>query len=271
MPEGPEIKKVVDNLENIFGNFNIKLNNVLLNAGRYTKNKPKNYNEFIKELPLKINSVNCKGKFIWFEFENNWSAWITFGMTGRFTLDENLNHNNVSFVFNKFNLYFNDIRNFGTIMFYNNPIELDKKLKSLGPDILNNKQFSLDVFKNLLLKKTYQNKEIGVLLMEQKFISGIGNYLRAEILYDAKINPFRIISSLNQNDITNLYNSIIKISKQSYDKQVKTYVSDHNELNKYTSGYKFLVYQRTEDKFGNPVKNEKLGTRTMWWVPNIQK
>lgn len=222
-------------------------------------------------MPLKINNINCKGKFIWFEFENDWSAWITFGMTGRFTLNENLNHNNVSFVFNKFNIYYNDIRNFGTIIFNNDPEELNKKLKLLGPDIFNRNEFTLDIIKYLLKKKIYQNKEIGIILMEQKFISGIGNYLRAEILYNAKINPFNKICSLKKNDIINLYNSIIKISRESYNKQVKTYVTDNKESNKYTNGYEYMVYQRLKDKYGNIVINEKLGKRTIWWVPNIQK
>ena len=34
-----------------------------------------------------------------------------------------------------------------------------------------------------------QNKKIGELLLDQRFISGVGNYLRADIMYCSKIHP----------------------------------------------------------------------------------
>ena len=45
---------------------------------------------------------------------------------------------------------------------------------------------------NLFLERLrkYNDKKIGIVIMNQKCISGIGNYLRAEILYRINVNPF---------------------------------------------------------------------------------
>lgn len=88
MPEGPECKLLADNLHKKLKGT--KLTNIEILAGRYKKHGPfKNYNKLISELPLKINSVNAYGKFIWFEFENsNLTLWNTLGMSGWFQIEE---------------------------------------------------------------------------------------------------------------------------------------------------------------------------------------
>ena len=47
--------------------------------------------------------------------------------------------------------------------------------------------------------------------MDQTKISGIGNYLRSEIMYEAEINPFSYIIDLSETEINNLYKYIISI------------------------------------------------------------
>ena len=43
------------------------LNKVEILGGRYkTNGSPQNYDLFLESLPMKITSINCKGKFIWF-------------------------------------------------------------------------------------------------------------------------------------------------------------------------------------------------------------
>jgi formamidopyrimidine-DNA glycosylase len=48
-------------------------------------------------------------------------------------------------------------------------------------------------------------------LTYQSFIAGIGNAYSDEILFDAKINPFRRCNSLSQEERSRLYNSMRKI------------------------------------------------------------
>ena len=126
MPEGPEVTLLVFNLGNKIKNC--KLNDIQIQSGRYLKKIPTNFLEFKKALPLNIIDIKKKGKFIWFILEKNWTIWVTLGMTGKFTIEEQ-KHNNIKFITSKKTLFFNDQRNFGTIAFHNSEEELEKKLK----------------------------------------------------------------------------------------------------------------------------------------------
>ena len=97
-----------------------------------------------------------------------------------------LNHLNVEFKTSKGSLFYYDTLSFGTLKVIKGIDELNKKLKTLGPDIMDIGT-DLVVFKTQIKKTKNLEKEIGVVLMDQKTISGIGNYLRSDILYLSKI------------------------------------------------------------------------------------
>ena len=120
MPEGPEVKKLVDWLNLKIKNK--KLTSIKIISGRYKKHQiPKNYNNFISKLPLQIKSVACKGKFIYFQFNNSdLTIWNTLGMTGWWE-EVKHKHNHIIFNFGEKKLYFNDMRNFGTFTFCLHP------------------------------------------------------------------------------------------------------------------------------------------------------
>ena len=90
MPEGPEVKLLVIELNKILKNK--VLFDIELLSGRYIK-KPDNFDNFINNLPLKIIEVKNRGKFIYFILENNWFIFNTLGMTGNWTIMENVKHN----------------------------------------------------------------------------------------------------------------------------------------------------------------------------------
>jgi len=107
MPEGPEVKTLVDQLQLGVGQ---RLVNLQFVSGRYTKNgnKPTGFEEFRKTMTSYaqddttnvdvVQDWNCKGKFIWLTLDQGKtnddveitdkdyyrSMWITLGMTGRF-------------------------------------------------------------------------------------------------------------------------------------------------------------------------------------------
>ena len=84
------------------------------------------------------------------------------------------------------------MRNFGTIHFFKGKQCLDKKLKTLGVDML--KTFNLKKDYEFIEKKMNkikdQKKKIGVVLLEQRIFAGSGNYIRAETLYQGKNKSF---------------------------------------------------------------------------------
>ena len=67
MPEGPEVRITVEQLNKLV--IKQKLVAININSGRYSKKVPSGYHNFIEQLPLKLEKICCKGKFIWFEFE----------------------------------------------------------------------------------------------------------------------------------------------------------------------------------------------------------
>jgi formamidopyrimidine-DNA glycosylase len=130
--------------------------------------------------------------------------WNTLGMSGWWQIKEEP-HNNIKISFKENNklkiIYFNDPRNFGTFIFETKD-NLIKKLEKFGqdmpcgssnarcaPEIFSNNKDSLDRFTNLVQKKKIPICEI---LLDQKVACGCGNYLRAEALYLAELNPFTI-------------------------------------------------------------------------------
>lgn len=273
MPEGPEVKILVDQL-------NLKLKNstitdFIINSGRYSKNKPANFDNFTKSLPLKINSVNCKGKFIWFELSNDWMIWNTLGLSGGWKT-EKTKHGHITLKSvlkdKEMVLYYDDYRNFGTFKFMNNTKDLEKKLKDLGTDVLGsdfNKEYCLKILNN----SRNQKKTLPEVLMNQKLFCGVGNYLKSEILYQSKISPFRLISDLNDKEKEDIFKNTKSISYQSYKKggaSVRDFSDLDNDKGLYTDVLK--VYFKKTDSLGNKVKKETTkDKRTTHWVPEIQK
>ena len=209
MPEGPEIKVMTLKLQKLRNNI---IQNIKILGGRYIRHGyPENYLLFKKALPLKINTVNNKGKFIYFNMENGWYIMFTMGMTGKILIhDDPIKHDNILFETNKGDFYFNDQRNFGTVKFTNNKNELAKKLDNLGIDFLSN-----NISKNEFIQhfqKFNQKQAIGKLLLNQGFVAGVGNYLRSDTLYCAKLSPFRELNSLNNIELTQFYQCLKKQS-----------------------------------------------------------
>lgn len=265
MPEGPEVKTLVKWLNNQVKNKN--LNNIKINFGRYLKHGPPiGWDKLKKSLPLKVKSVNCKGKFIWWEFENSdLSMWNTLGMSG-WWYHQDYKHNNLSFKIGHSFIHFNDVRNFGTIKICTKN-NLEKKLNCLGPDVLQDD--NLEEFKKRLNRKR-KDTYIGSALMDQKVISGVGNYLRADILYVSKISPFREIQKLKEKEIELLYKNCRLISERAF--KIQNNQKFENDLIHPSMGERFFfIYSKDKDIKGNKVITAKLGTRTVHWVPKVQK
>ena len=269
MPEGPEVKSMVKQLNGLIKNK--FLNSISINSGRYSKKSPDFFGDFIEKLPAKLNSVNCKGKFIWFDFNNGWKLWNTLGMTGGWKKD-NAKHCHFTFEFEGITLYFEDMRNFGTMKFNNSKTDFNKKIKSLGTDIFE-EDFTLEYVNKIFETKRNLKKTVVDILMNQKLFCGVGNYLKAEILYASKISPHRLVENLSEEDIINIHKYTIEISSLSF-KHGGASVRDYSNLEGKDGEYtNFLqVYGQKEDPLGNKVKREQTSDkRTTHWVYEVQK
>lgn len=271
MPEGPEVRVIADQLAKEIKNK--VLTNFEIIGGRFIHLPPENVEHFKKELPVKLTAVSCKGKFIWFTFGNGWYLFNTLGMTGCWGAEKE-KHAAVRLTFDDgSNIFFMDPRRFGTIKFAYGTNILQDKLDSLGIDLLEVGLTKKDI--SAIFKKKVQssNATLAEILMNQKIFSGVGNYLKAESLYRAKVSPWRKGKSLSDDECLALLQHATDVMVDSYKvggTTIATYKNFEGEMGHYSS--KLRVYGKTTDPLGNVVKSEETpDKRTTWWVPNIQK
>ncbi|KAF7814389.1 formamidopyrimidine-DNA glycosylase isoform X4 [Senna tora] len=103
-------------------------------------------------------------------------------------------------------LSFTDKRRFARVRLLNNPTSVPP-ISELGPDALL-EPMTLEEFTESLHKK---KTEIKALLLDQSFISGIGNWVADEVLYQANIHPRQIASSLSKENCSTLSKSIKEV------------------------------------------------------------
>jgi formamidopyrimidine-DNA glycosylase len=269
MPEGPEVHYLVNDILN--NCINQKLYDIKIIAGRYKKiGPPINYNKFKKSLPLKCLNVFKKGKVIFFYFTNNWYIISKLGMTGWWYFEGNkskwheLHDASIILTFKK-KLIFTDIRHFGTLSCINDINIINNELTKLAPDIFDNNIKFNDIYNRInILYNKIKNKLIEDVIINQKIVlSGIGNYLKSEILYEAKISPLRKISNVSINDWKNIF----KIAKRKVNKMYE--LLKLNDMNIYFNNIK--IYRQKYDAHNNQIIRHKTKeNRSTFWVPAIQ-
>ena len=87
-------------------------------------------------------------------------------------------------------------------------------LRKLGPDLL--KGVDPETIAERSLFDQFRRKSFASLLLDQGFLSGVGNYLRTEILFDAQIHPKMRPMDLSDETIENFSKSALTITGRSY-------------------------------------------------------
>jgi formamidopyrimidine-DNA glycosylase len=287
MPEGPDVASYRDFLLTYLHN-NMVIGLKIL-KGRYTKKPIPGLSDFIKNVPTTVTNINTKGKFMYITFDNGFYLMLTFGLTGGWDIQKN-GSERIELLTNKEPLYYIDQRNFGTFNFTKSLDTVNEKLNDIGDDIMD-KNTTLDIFKTNIKNKKNLKKQIAIVLLDQKYISGIGNYLRADGLYLAGISPFRKTDDVTDNELSLLYDNLRYLAYLHYDikeglKQgiIKHSSSDKNKpdskkylLVKYTKKglyhsekKPYLIYRQDRDLFGEEIVANEIDKRTIYWVPSRQ-
>ena len=225
MPELPEVEIVKRSLLRIANKAKIKDIKVFNKKLRYKINNDFRY-QLVNE---KIIKITRRSKYLIFHFKDK-ILLLHLGMTGKllvlrkkdneifktsFYYDLNIlpQHNHIYFFLNNgFVLIYNDVRRFGYFKYYfKKKLNEISFLKKLGPEPLGN-QFNYEYFKNFIKNK---KKNIKSLLMDQTFVSGLGNIYVNEALFMSKINPLKECRNLCAKDINQLIKNIKSILKKS--------------------------------------------------------
>ena len=267
MPEGPECKRFAEDLAKRVSGRTIVSVDVL--SGRFINKSPSGLEDFKGILPISVIGAGVHGKFIYWILNDEYSIWSTLGMTGQWTSDET-DHSRVRFNLSDGAVFFNDQRNFGTLKFVRGKFQLIEKLKSLGPDMLSSDVDDATFVERFRRHPTW---EITKVLMDQSVIAGVGNYIKADSLWLARISPKRKVVDLLDDELFRLNHAIQQIMRESYQSggaSIKSYRTFDGLEGKYSS--KFLVYNQTHDPDGNEVIKETTeDNRTTHWVPSVQK
>ena len=269
MPEGVEVKISADIIRPLV--VGKKVYHVSVgDTSRYKSNFPKGLLDFDKN--CRVSAIDTRGKFMYWTFDNDWYLFSTFGMTGQWSPITG-NHPCLIFQFEdgEEQMVFNNPRHFGTIKFVHGKEKLLAKLKKLGWDPLDDGME--ERWHNFVINKCKRaNKPIGELLMAQGVFAGVGNYIRAEALYLAKISPWRKANAISKDEITSLCQALVEIMNESLKYQgatILTYKDAYGAEGKYSSCFK--VYGQEKDPLGNPiVRKLDSDKRTVHWCPAIQ-
>jgi endonuclease-8 len=282
MPEGPEVRTIADELAQVLTGSYIQ------NIDLFDRAKQVN----LEKVPRnsRIFSVSSYGKKLIFWLGNNPqsnsnSILVTsLGMTGKWSFVKG-NHSHIclqigkgekkdnsilSVITHVFDLWYDDFRYIGNVTYINNPASFDQYFINIGFDILGG-VMPQDMWLSIFKISSFKNTRICAFLLMQDYIAGIGNYLKSEILYVARIKPDRSVSSLSLEEIETLRIVSHQIIREAYSYgglTIETYWSPNGKEGRYPK----KVYKRDVDVNGFtviPAKYTK-SDRTTYWVPELQ-
>ena len=289
MPELPEVEVVKRSLTSKIQKLVVEKITVKDEKLRYRINKKK-----LKILlGLKIIKILRRSKFLLFVFEKNTVMLVHLGMTGKFffinekdiklktsfyyNIDESKDNKHDRLIFSlskNQKLIYNDVRKFGFIKILDKrQLQYNLHLKNLGPEPLGN-SFDFKYFKNYLINR---NRTIKDILMDQKFVSGLGNIYVNEVLFLSKVKPTKKTYLIKNNEI----HKIIKNTKKTLKKAISLGGSSLRDFSS-SDGKKgefqqyFYVYGRKGDNCLNRNCNKKIiktiiGNRATFYCPKCQK
>ena len=269
MPELPEVQTTVQGLQILVNN---EITKIKIYSTKLRYNVPKNIPKVLKH--NKIAKIYRIGKYIIVDLKDNNSLIFHLGMSGRLRIIRSSKfvrkkHDHFILITNKNILIFNDVRKFGFIDLSKTK-EIYKKyyILQLGMDALD-KNLNVEYLQSKISKSIVPIKQI---LLNQRIIAGIGNIYANEILYDAKISPFAIGSSLNLIKIKQIIKSIKKILKKAINSggsTLKDYTSVDGTLGNFQN--KFKVYKREGKKIlGCKIRRKIQYGRSTFYCPEVQ-
>jgi len=237
MPEGPEVRKYADALDAAL------TGRAIVSLEARTKDARKWLHENEQRLiGRRVERVVSHGKHLLGYIEGDfffhshlmmWGRWQTFG---RAELPQKDRRERARIVVNKAAaiLLSAPIFNVGE----GDPYDKIEILSTLGPDALPYRgRFNRAEFVRRLSK--HENETIGAALLNQRIVAGLGNYLRAEILFACKLNPWLTAGELTQRKLNCLTKTIPRLTRDAYERGATATDEDRERM----AGDPSLVYQ----------------------------
>jgi formamidopyrimidine-DNA glycosylase len=278
MPELPEVEVMRRDLDKEVVGRKIKSVEV---TGTRSVRRHKNKKEFIELLEgRKINSVQRRGKYLIFRLDGPEALVVHLGMSGQLlraktAREKAPKHTHVVITFTQGGLLrFVDPRTFGEMFVtkYDDIDEQVEELAHLGIDPLET-AMSWDLFGRMLAERKTRLKN---LLMDQKFMAGIGNVYSDEILFNAGLRWDRMSDSLSQQEVRRLYRAISETLQEAV-KYRGSSLADEQYVDLFGKPGEFQQYHQVYDKEGQscqrcrrPIHRARFSNRSTFYCEACQ-
>jgi len=255
MPELPEVEIVRQSLDKKIKQKKVK--KVIIRNRNLRFKIPSNFSSFL--LNKKIIKIDRFSKYLILHLSNKSFCLLHLGMSGTVHIikknKKNLitnssfynspyvpkKHNHVEIVFDKIKIVYNDPRRFGFFQVIHNYKNLKKRFSHLGPEPFHlkfNIEYVFSYFKG-------KQKNIKNFLIDQNFVSGIGNIYASEILFFCRINPKKKARDLKKEDCKDIIINSKKVLLDSIKKggsSIKNFKNISGEKGSFQKSFK--VYDR---------------------------
>jgi len=150
-------------------------------------------------------------------------------------------------------------------------------LRKLGPDVLSKTLTWRDIAARLQ-NPQFNRRSLASLYLDQKFLAGIGNYMRSEILHDARMAPSKRPRELTRGELGALARSTLLISHRAYQQAGVTNTASRVRALKHQgyrkADYRFSVFDRESlpcYRCTTPVRRIAASGRRLYFCPNCQQ
>ncbi len=224
--------------------------------------------EFLARIPGQvIREIGRRGKFLLFNLTQDVLI-FHLRMSGDLLVESQatplaLHHRLVLDFEDGLRLAFNDARKFGRVWLVSDPQEV---LAELGPEPLAPDFSADDLYRRLCAHR----RQLKVLLLDQRFLAGIGNIYADEALHLARLHPLLRSHQLDQNQASRLWESIRQVLQEGIRRNGASidWVYRGGDFQNY-----FRVYQRTGVPCivcGTPIERIVVGQRGTHFCPQCQ-
>lgn len=148
------------------------------------------------------------------------------------------------------------------------PEDADALIDRLGPDPLGEPD-AAEAFADRLAKR---KTPIGVALLDQKVLAGVGNVYRSEVLFLNGINPKTPANRLKPATADALWDTTV--DQLGIGLQHDRIITVSPEDAEAGSNERVYVYKRAGEpclRCGTPIRSQRYGQRKVWWCPNCQR
>jgi len=273
MPELPE----VETIKNILNNFVI--NRTIREVKILNRNTIQGDESLFRQALLQqtINQVSRLGKFLIFHLSNNVVFLSHLRMEGKYFFYEKDQgvydkHACVIFFFNDGSvLEYNDTRKFGLMKLDKHSSYLDNlPLSKLGPE-----PFAIKSVDVLMQKAKKKQIPIKVLLLDQTFISGLGNIYVDEVLFKTKIHPetpANLISKVQMEELVAASVDVLKMAINSGGSTIRSYHPSQG----IDGGFQTKLHSYGRENLpclrcNHPLRKTFVGGRGTTFCPKCQK